>query len=127
MKKQSWSYRDTKAPSSPWGRVQDATTIKRGVRLVETAGHGGLMIAPGVAKKELSQAARDLALRYSGYYCYEEDCLCEVAFLEHPEWLEALFNGKKTVDQEEKDRIKTSVEYWYPQYFASNVADPQTS
>lgn len=121
MKHKSWDYRDSSAPSSPWGRIQDSTTIKRGVRFVETAGHGGLMVAPGLAKKELSQAAQDLAERYGKYLCFEEDCLCSVVFLEHPEWLQVLYGDRKQVDKEE---VKKSVEYWYPQYF--EMLSPQT-
>jgi len=72
------------------------------------------MISKGVAEKELSARALSLAPRYGDYYCFEEDCLCDVAFWEHPEWLEALYEGKREVD---KEALEKSVNYWYPEFF----------
>lgn len=114
MNSRSWDYMDRNVPSSPWGRVQEATTICRGVRMVETAGHGGLMIAPGAAKKYLSLKAREVAERYSSYYCFEEDCLCNVVFLERPEWLEALLPNCEV----SREELTESVRRWVPLYFS---------
>jgi hypothetical protein len=94
--------------NSPWGPSQFVGKIARGVVWVSTAGHGGLGVAKGAARKLLSDAALLCANYYNGYYWFEEDCQCTVAFHEHPEWA-ARFNGTA-------DSYKASVDRHYPQY-----------
>lgn len=61
---------------SPWGQVQHQTTVKPGVHLVSTAGHGGAMISRD-ALAGFSSALPAVS-RYGGQYgvytCFEEDC-----------------------------------------------------
>ncbi len=59
--------------STPWGTSQSIHNHARGIASVSTASHGGLMISNGVAQKHLSEEARNLAMVYGGYHCYEED------------------------------------------------------
>jgi hypothetical protein len=74
--------------NTPWGVSQQVETIARGIHWVSTAGHGGLMVSAGVAKKILSEQAVKVAHpgKAGGYVCFEEDCSYAVAFFEHPEW-----------------------------------------
>lgn len=89
---QHYQDNDPKAPRSPWGKVQEVTTLGRGVRWVSTAGHGGLMVSKGCAKTLLSPNAIHLAGdEWNGYICFEEDCACILPLLERPEWLRELF------------------------------------
>lgn len=87
---QSWSDYDKGAPKTPWGPAQGAYNIAPGVRWFHTAGHGGLMVAKGVAQKVLSDAARKSADFWAGNFWFEEDAQYAIAFLEHPEWGETL-------------------------------------
>lgn len=67
------SYR--KEPTtSPWDEVQNCTTIANGIYEVSTEGHGGIMIASGLAPYILSSEALEKGVLDGGYYCYEEDC-----------------------------------------------------
>jgi hypothetical protein len=59
--------------STPWGTSQSIHNHARGIATVSTASHGGLMISNGVAQNQLSEEARNLAMVYGGYHCYEED------------------------------------------------------
>ena len=70
------------ATSSPWGIVQHARALVRGVTEVSTAGHGGLRVAPGWARKNLSEAAIDCAMPWGAYLWFEEDCLASLVHLE---------------------------------------------
>ncbi len=74
--------------NTPWGTSQQVETITRGVHWVSTAGHGGLMVAIGLAERVLTPEALKVAHpgRCGMYACFEEDCSYAVAFFEHPEW-----------------------------------------
>lgn len=98
---------------SPWGEVEFVTQIEAGVFWVGTMSHGGLMVSSQVAQAKLSQKARDLALMFGKTYCFEEDCQCDLCFLEHPDWWKRVTN-RDTYDQE---KILHSVKRWYPEYF----------
>lgn len=67
------SYRN-EPTTSPWDEVQNCTTIANGIYEVSTAGHGGIMIASGLAPYILSGAALRVGFEEGGYYCFEEDC-----------------------------------------------------
>lgn len=58
---------------SPWGEIQTSTMIAAGVFEVSTAGHGGMMVLPIVAKGYFTPGALKLAERHNGCYCFEED------------------------------------------------------
>ena len=95
--------------NTPWGISQSVDKITRGVVWTSTAGHGGLGVAKSTARKVLSDAALLCANYHNGYYWFEEDCQCAIAFLEHPEWA-ARFNGSN-------DSYKASLERSYPVYY----------
>jgi hypothetical protein len=98
-------------PWTPWGRADGVREIQRGVRWVNTPGHGGLGVAAGVAEKLLSPAARKLSDFDHGYHWYEEDIACSIPFYEHPEWSAAL--GIKSTTEDEAARIRE----YFPKYF----------
>ena len=106
--------------NSPWGTSQHIDKIARGVVFVSTSSHGGLGVSKVFARKVLSDAALLCANYFNGYYWFEEDCQCTIAFLEHPEWA-ARFNGTA-------DSYKASVERSYPlyyEYLATNKKAPR--
>jgi hypothetical protein len=107
--------------NSPWGKADHVVQIKRGVRWVSSPSHGGLAVAKGVAEAELSSAARACGEYWNGYYWYEEDCQCAVAFYEQPEW--ALKSGSNA----DKSYYEKQVHAYNPKYFellASGVELP---
>ena len=106
--------------NSPWGPSQSLDKIARGVVWISTSGHGGLGVAKGTARKLLSDAALLCANYYNGYYWFEEDVQCAIAFHERPEWA-SRFNGTA-------DSYKASVDSSYPQYaeyLATNKKAPR--
>ena len=116
-RRRSWPDYDPKAPGSPWGPVQamyDHPTL-RGVRVVMTAGHGGLGVADGIARKVLTPAAYKLGDKSNGYVWYEEDSAIRIPLFEHPEWHQLLF-GKPFTDAELAQNER-SVRLNYPRYF----------
>jgi hypothetical protein len=108
-------------PNTPWGKADGVREITRGVRWVNTPGHGGLGVAKGVADTLLSAAARRLGDYQGGYFWYEEDVQCSIPFFEHPEWATAI--GSSSTKEHEEETIKK----YYPKYFeylSSGVKDP---
>lgn len=77
--------------NSPWGKADSVNTIARGIHWVSTPGHGGLMIATGVARKLLSEAARKQGTTFGGYLAYEEDCQYAIAVYELKETIKSVF------------------------------------
>ena len=67
---------------SPWDYVQNCTAIANGIYDVSTEGHGGVMIATGLAPHILSPEALEIGFIENGYYCYEEDCDASVPLRE---------------------------------------------
>lgn len=111
-----WSDYDPKAPNTIWGKAQTMYEIQRGVRWFSTAGHGGLAIADGVARKLLSPAAYKLGDHTWGYVWYEEDVGYAVPFYEHPEWAEVL-RQKAGGSPLSKQQLEETVRRNFPQYF----------
>ncbi len=70
---------------TPWGNADYKRTLTRGVHVVSTPSHGGVMIAKGYAKKNLSETAIKCGLEYGNYLCYEEDCDYCIPAYELPE------------------------------------------
>lgn len=82
------------------------------------------MIAPGFANKYLSKTAREYAIRYGKYYCYEEDCACTIPLFEiysDPELQDVAeedvkrFIDNRTVE-EEREKLKDYLVRRYPEY-----------
>lgn len=91
-------------PNTPWGKADGVREIMRGVRWVNTPGHGGLGVAHSAAEKLLTSAARRLGDYAGGYYWYEEDVQCAIPFFEHPEWAHALGHTGGKEDHEKTIR-----------------------
>ena len=93
---------------SPWGMVQDKTTVMRGVHLIGTAGHGGFMISKGTMQKfhpalvKCSVYGRS----YGNYICFEEDVESCAVFLELMELGYTPEQMKLNVDITKEDLIK---------------------
>ncbi len=122
--------------NSPWGRIQSSITLLRGIRNVSTEGHGGLMITKAFAEKHLSDSAKKRALRYSHYYCYEEDCDWAIPVLELKDrWLD--MKGLNLIDLKEStlrtlskyhpdyllERGITPIEPFYSEYLENQLRD----
>jgi len=115
----SWSdypFPDPKAPKTPWGPAQGVYNIIPGVRWFTTAGHGGLMVSPSVARKMLTPAAVKLGDFWGGAYWYEEDIEYSIPMYEHPEWDKILAQkaGGGTLTQEQHG---AKIRQWNPKYF----------
>ena len=61
--------------TSPWGKVNSCHALCCGLFSVTTDSHGGVMVSQYLARRCLSEAARNQATRYRNYYCYERDSL----------------------------------------------------
>lgn len=72
------------ATSTIWGAAQSVENLCRGVRLVSTARHGGLLVAKGFAKKHIPQSVLDKIPFRDNYYQFEEDCDLHLVFFFYP-------------------------------------------
>lgn len=113
----NWADYDRSAPTTYWGPAQTMYEIMRGVRWFHTAGHGGLAVADGVARKLLSPAAYRLGARQGGYMWYEEDAAYAIPFYEHPEWSVAL-SRKAGGSGGSKEQFEQVLRRNYPEYFS---------
>lgn len=116
-----WGDGNPSAPSTPWGPAQYGTQIESGVWLFGTAGHGGLMVRPGVAQKKLSPAARKCGMFWGGAYWYEEDAAINIPFFENFDWARAI-GSRVTPEQNEKNIRMYQPEYF--QYIAAGHTEP---
>jgi len=98
--------------------------IGRGLNEVHTAGHGGIGVAQGLARKKPSPAALKCAIKQGGYYWFEEDENWALPFHENPEWI-PLYNkvGSGRMSAASVARaVKGNREY--QKYLASGVTIP---
>lgn len=102
--------------STPWGRADTSYSLTRGVTWYNTPGHGGLGVAPGWAKQNLSPQAQALGERLYGKLWYEEDCQCDLVFFEHPALILPIQSSNRT-EQDVLDHAEKSIRAYYPQYF----------
>lgn len=102
---------------TPWGKSDSETKPARGVTWVGTPGHGGFMIAKGVAKKSLSLAAQKRGESYGRYLAYEEDCAFAMVAWEHPEWLPS--PGLT------KEKVLNSLSSWNADYLIERGITPE--
>lgn len=114
----SYGDNDPSAPWTPWGPAQQVTGILRGMRWYSCAGHGGLGIADGMARKLLSAPGYRMGIKQGGYVFYEEDDAWAIPFFEHPEWLPYLHRavGGKLYDRE------SLLQHYIKPYHASYLA-----
>lgn len=104
---------------SPWGTIQHSTKVKRGFRVVSTAGHGGAMITKKFAKANLSEACIQRGTLYSGYLCYEEDCDMVIPLFEVRDCWEKLWPGK-----EMEQSFLSSLSNWNSDYLLEVGIEP---
>jgi len=106
--------------NSPWGKVQTSVKIARGITFVTTAGHGGVLVARGVASKRLSCAARSRGMAWQGYLAYEEDVAINIIFIEVPEAMAVLYCSAT------HEEIVKSLSLWIPEYLVERGITPDT-
>lgn len=119
------------ARATPWGAAQQVVTYTRGCAYVSTASHGGLMIAQSLALRCLSKAARNKALKYNNYYCYEEDArfyipLFDSLFLRPLILVDIPYFKDKTPDRIERELIR-SISYYDADYLFQVGVTPDPS
>ena len=68
------------ATSTIWGAAQSVENLCRGVRLVSTARHGGLLVSKDFAKKHIPQSVLDKIPIKNNYYQFEQDCDLHLVF-----------------------------------------------
>lgn len=107
----SWGDGNPSAPQTPWGPAQYGTQVETGVWLFNTAGHGGLMVRPGVAQKKLSPAARKCGEFWGGAYWYEEDVAMNIPLFENFDWAQTLGTRAPI------ERYERSIREYFPEYF----------
>jgi len=103
-----------------WGEVQACETLCRGIYLVTTPGHGGILVEHE-STFYLSAAARKCGFRDGGYLCFEEDCDEQIVLRE-------LLDKKlwripsRITDPEglEKD-INESLQQYHPDYWTARA------
>jgi hypothetical protein len=123
----NWSDSDPRAPKTPWGSAQHGYNIARGVTWYSTASHGGLKVAPGVAKKFLSKAAIRAGDIWGGAYWYEEDVAWNIPFYEVNEWnrkQHQIAGGPLATPEQ----MRRTIERYFPQYLKNlekDMKDPQ--
>ena len=67
-----------------WGATQSVENLCRGVRLVSTARHGGLLVSKGFAEKHIPQSVLEKIPFRDNYYQFEEDCNLHLVFFFYP-------------------------------------------
>ena len=70
--------------STIWGAAQSVENLCRGVRLVFTARHGGLLVSKGFAEKHIPQSVLEKIPFRDNYYQFEEDCDLHLVFFFYP-------------------------------------------
>lgn len=67
---------------SPWGHVKTVHTLCKGVYEVDTAIHGGIMIAEKMKDNYLAKYAQGMAVTWGSFLCYEKDSMASIALCE---------------------------------------------
>lgn len=99
---------------SPWGKIQYSHNYGKGIRAVSTSSHGGFMLTEDAAHRFLSISARNLALKYQNYYCFEEDCDALIVMYEIPVTRGDAFFG---------DIVK-GLSRWHPDFLIGHGTSP---
>jgi len=105
------SYQEGKGPSTPWGRAQYSLTFARGVASVGCAGHGGIRVSRGLAKKKILPEVLKAAIETPGYFWFEEDCAYSLVVLSmkdlffDPQIIESAKNSARNYFPEEYELI----------------------
>lgn len=97
---------------SPWGKVQHVETVQRGIYRVHTARHGGYMIAKGIAVRSIPKVEQ-VAIKYGGYFCFEEDCAAYIA--------EYFIPSCRSDLSDWSELALSSMRLYYPNYYKENI------
>lgn len=108
--------------SSPWGKVDNVSSICRGVAWVSTPSHGGLRISKGFAQKHLSHSAIKRAIVQGGYLFFEEDCDFAIPALELSTLWPSLFPNMKL--EEMRDYLVSKLSSYNPDYLLERGLEP---
>jgi len=100
--------------NTPWGKSDSKVTLARGISFVTTASHGGFAVTPTAALQYLSTAAVSRALKYGGYYFFEEDCDAAIVLFELPLALRMKWN--KSLRLAGKYALIKSLSMWHSDY-----------
>lgn len=98
---------------TPWGIALTRQKLADGIFWVETAEHGGLLIASEQAGVLLSAPACRIGQRWNNFLTFEQEYDMLVVFYEHPElypWVEETLTEKLAAD---------SLRLSHPEYFQS--------
>ena len=110
---------------SPWGSVQHATTIMRGVSFISTSSHGGVRIRRELAMENLPM--KDILNDHIGVFLdhdfawFEEDCACNLVFAFWQKAAEKQFAlmkkwGDKMTEDEFCELVTREIHQWYPEF-----------
>lgn len=107
---------------TPWGSSQHTHQITEGVYEVDTAGHGGILVAQYVVDTLLSPAAIAKGWHYGPYYAYEEDCDWAIFAYEQPELYAAAHTAERGYKPHTAEEIKQiareCLTRWHADYLA---------
>jgi len=113
--------------NTPWGNAEfihyfgnSLEQRKENVVIVSTPSHGGIGIKVDAAENfyEISDYAKDIAIKSNGYYWFEEDCDWSVAVIELE--LYDIFGS------EQRDSAIDCAERWHSDYL-SRIGGAETS
>ncbi len=97
---------------TPWGIALKTQKLAEGIVWVETAEHGGLLIATAQARQLLSEPALEMGHFWESFLAFEQAYDMMVVFYEHPElypWIEEELTVKLAAD---------GLRRYHPEYFA---------
>lgn len=106
--------------NTPWGNSDYQKTLTRGLTIVGTPRHGGVMVSEGFAKNNLSISARERAIKFGGYYAFEEDCDMAMVIFELPEYF---VREDKTLEEVKESALK-SLSGWNADYLLEIGVEP---
>lgn len=96
---------------SIWGEIQHNDSLRRCVRVVSTAGHGGMLLSKRFAEKNLPEDVIMNMPFYNGYYCFEEDRDFTLPFFFIPTLIIDFVNSySKETDEIKKGRVNFHVD-----------------
>ena len=113
----------TQPKYSMWGVVQDCEEWLEGVFSVSTAGHGGVLVTPEVAKL-LSEAARKRGAKMQGYLQYEEDCDWAIPVYELPQTWAKAFKWSGLPEIEWGKHLLETLSAWNADYLLERGVEP---
>ena len=106
---------------TPWGAARTEQQLDKGVFLVKTDKHGGLLIEQAIAATLLSERALRIGKVWEQFFAFEQEHDMMVVFYEHPElypWVEEDLTEKFAED---------SLREHHPDYFTPEGGTSSTA